>query len=319
METVAVQTKLEHWQEVKSHPLHVPAYEEVCQVLTNCLQANFKDVAVSVAACPDLTQAPFHLASPGITGKPKLVDVGGVPNLIPLVTRSKIYNLRDVADQIGMPDCFFIGAGAGSSRLAGTNCELMPNVHIGKQKIESRFAKVNPLDGSCEVIHYDSTEFGLLGNFLATEGVSGQVIKVEVSHRTGDKNFVTCMREGLGAHYDDKPVGIGGVFLIEKGSAKYHVMPDFSKIPLESDAAVDGWLKFYHTSAPFTCLSTFISHDPGLDLRVDHTHGFNLKGDGGHYHYDVTPTDVKYTGYFVVAEQIFRIDPPTKTHQIGRD
>eukprot|EP00049_Salpingoeca_infusionum_P007443 m.121073 g.121073 ORF g.121073 m.121073 type:complete len:252 (+) comp13700_c0_seq7:722-1477(+) len=197
--------------------------------------------------------------------------------------------------------------------------QLMPNVHIGKQKIESRFAKVNPLDGSCEVIHYDSTEFGLLGNFLATEGVSGQVIKVEVSHRTGDKNFVTCMREGLGAHYDDKPVGIGGVFLIEKGSAKYHVMPDFSKIPLESDAAVDGWLKFYHTSAPFTCLSTFISHDPGLDLRVDHTHGFNLKGDGGHYHYDVTPTDVKYTGYFVVAEQIFRIDPPTKTHQIGRD
>ena len=50
--------------------------------------------------------------------------MGGVPNLVPLVNRAKIYNLKDVAAEINMPQAFFIGAGAGSSRLAGLNCEV---------------------------------------------------------------------------------------------------------------------------------------------------------------------------------------------------
>lgn len=42
--------------------------------------------------------------------------------------------------------------------------------------------------------------------------------------RTGDKNFVTCMRLALADHYGDKAVGMGGTFLIEKGKAKTHIM-----------------------------------------------------------------------------------------------
>lgn len=34
-----------------------------------------------MAACPDLTQAPYGLAAPGLGGRPVLVDVGGVMNL----------------------------------------------------------------------------------------------------------------------------------------------------------------------------------------------------------------------------------------------
>lgn len=37
--------------------------------------------AVKVAACPDLTQAPYGLAASGLGGRPVLVDVGGVMNL----------------------------------------------------------------------------------------------------------------------------------------------------------------------------------------------------------------------------------------------
>ena len=68
------------------------------------------------------------------------------------------------------------------------------------------------------------------------------------------------------------------------------------------------------------CLSTFITEDMGLDLRVEHSHGYSLVNKtGGHYHNDVTPDEIEYIGYFSPAEFIFRIDRPKETHDIGRD
>jgi hypothetical protein len=55
-----------------------------------------------------------------------------------------------------------------------------------------------------------------------------------------------------------------------------------------------------------------------MDLRVEHTHCFSAHGEGGHYHYDLTPKEVQYTGYFVVVEAMYRIDAPEKTHQARR-
>lgn len=60
----------------------------------------------------------------GICGNPSIVDVGGVPYLSPTPKLNHIYNLKHVATEIGNPDAFFIGAGAGSWRLAGVNCEV---------------------------------------------------------------------------------------------------------------------------------------------------------------------------------------------------
>ena len=38
-------------------------------------------------------------------------------------------------------------------------------------------------------------------------------------------------------------------------------------------------------------------------MRVEHTHGLNKeKCQGGHYHYDITPEVIEYTGYFNLAE-----------------
>ncbi len=109
--------------------------------------------------------------------------------------------------------------------------------------------------------------------------------------------------------------------------------PDFSETPLENDEQVNKWLRFYECHAPLTCLSVFISHDPvrrlgsfgpqrltyfpyptpqGLQLRMEHTHCFSLHGQGGHYHCDTTPPDVKYTGYFSLAEYVYRVDAPPK-------
>ena len=58
-------------------------------------------------------------------------------------------------------------------------------------------------------------------------------------------------------------------------------MPDFSPCPINNDQEVNNWLKFYSMSAPLTVLSVFISSDPGLDLRVEHSHGWGEDGGAG--------------------------------------
>ena len=56
-----------------------------------------------------------------------------------------------------------------------------------------------------------------------------------------------------------------------------------------------------------------------FDLRVEHTHCFSDHGEGGHYHYDTTPEEVEYLGYYTLEEKLYRIDRPTNTHSFGRD
>ena len=55
------------------------------------------------------------------------------------------------------------------------------------------------------------------------------------THPPGDKNLVTCMRETLEAAYPELALGLGGVFSIRQGQAKFHVMPDFSPCPINTN------------------------------------------------------------------------------------
>jgi len=54
--------------------------------------------------------------------------------------------------------------------------------------------------------------------------IAHQVLRICASRRTGDENFITCMRHTLAGRYGDKTLGMGGVFVIEKGKAKIHIM-----------------------------------------------------------------------------------------------
>lgn len=46
----------------------------------------------------------------------------------------------------------------------------------------------------------------------------------------------------------------------------------------------------------------------GLNLRMYHFHCFSEHGDGGHFHYDITPAEAEYVGYFNIPEYMFRVD-----------
>ncbi|XP_035290074.1 ester hydrolase C11orf54 homolog [Anguilla anguilla] len=308
--------------------LHVPKLEELCEVLQDGLKKNFTDTKVSVVDCPDLSEDPFRFPVKGLCGKPRITDVGGVPYLVPLVQLDKVYNMNTVAKEVELPGAFILGAGAVSSKAVGMNAELMPLVLTesgGKPAVNSSYlSSINPGEGTCLLEKYSDKysdcDFGLLANLYACEGKPGKVLEVKASRRTGGDSLVTCLRKTLANHYSDKSLALGGTFVIQKGKAKIHIMPrEFSACPLNSDEDVNEWLKHFEVSAPLVCQSVLVSRDPGLDLRVEHTHCFSHHGEGGHYYIDTTPDTVEYLGYFLPAEFIYRVDRPKTTHVIGRD
>lgn len=112
----------------ESKDLKVPELEELKKVLNSGLKSNFQDVLVEVIDCPDLSQAPFHLASKGLNGNPTLLELGGPPYLLPLVDRSKLYDLKTMCQKAleghDMTEMLVIGAGAGPFPFLGTNVEV---------------------------------------------------------------------------------------------------------------------------------------------------------------------------------------------------
>ena len=306
---------------IESANLHVPELVELVTVLDAGLRKNFANVSVKVVDCPNLTKSPFHLAGEGLSGTTSLADVGGPPYLLPLARVDKPqYSFTQLFEQVGLHEKGFImGAGAGPHHDLGVNCEMMANIAKIDNGVANCTHVCKMVDSGYQLMKIDSTNFALLGNFFCCEGKAGKVLEIVASNRTGKDNYMTSIRKCLAEHYGEKPVGLGGVFLVETGTVKTHVMPKFSTTPLYSDDDLNKWLKFYEMPSPLICVGELISHDPGLDLRVEHFHCFSDHNDGGHYHYDVTPAEVSYRGYLNVAETIYRVDRPQVTHNVGRD
>ena len=305
---------------VTKHPLNKPDLSSVCKSFEDSLSANYEEVTVEVVECPDLREAPWKLALPGLGGEPSVADVGGVPNLIPTPKVEKQYNLDTVAGLCDLAGGYVIGPSAVASQLVGKNAELVNNVKTGEDGVvKSMYTRIiNDDENEYECKEYSHNEFGLLGNLFLCRGQPGKVIHVTAKKRKGSLNFISCMNQGLRRDLTD-PVAVGGTFLLTNGKAKLHVMPGFSCSPLQSEDDINNWLRFFEMSGPLVHTSVFVSKDPGLDLRLEHSHCFSDHGDGGHYHFDTTPDTVCYEGYFNLADAIFRVDPPAVTHMIGRD
>lgn len=102
------------------------------------------------------------------------------------------------------------------------------------------------------------------------------------------------------------------------GKAKVHVMSDFTQNPIQKQEFIDKeWLKYIEAEAPFTFMTVCTSvSPPGLDMRLTHTHGHSTDQSpmvGGHYHYDLSPDEIEYEGFFGVAESIVRVDQVSQT------
>ena len=75
---------------VEHAPLSQPPLKYVAAVLEAGLKENFAEASVTVVECPDLREAPWGLAGSGLGGETRVLDIGGVPYLMPSVTRDKL-------------------------------------------------------------------------------------------------------------------------------------------------------------------------------------------------------------------------------------
>ena len=76
------------------------------------------------------------------------------------------------------------------------------------------------------------------------------------------------------------------------------------------------FLQFYESVGPkLQCYSVLWTGDPtggNLNLRESgehtHFHSYKDKKDAGHYHFDVTPEEIEYEGYFNTAKEVHRVN-----------
>uniref|UniRef100_A0A1B6KUZ4 DUF1907 domain-containing protein n=1 Tax=Graphocephala atropunctata TaxID=36148 RepID=A0A1B6KUZ4_9HEMI len=310
---------------VEQKPLYCPSLDDVAQALKVGLSENFETVEVSVVDCPDLTQKPFSLASQGLNGSTTILEVGGVPFLMPLVDRSKVYDFKDMNQVTGVNPAFIVGAGAGPFRHAGVNCELVANLVVkdGQVSSMSQIAKLKDESKGnefvTETLQDSVSTFALLANLFVSEGKPGKVLRVHCAKRKGKADFVTAARESLLKGFPGKSIGVGGTFLVSGSKVKQHIMADFTSTPLDSEEKVDNWLRFYSMSPPLVGLGTFVTNDPGLNLRVIHFHSLSDHGEAGHYHYDTEPEKVEYLAYFNLGAKVVRVDRPQDESKLGHN
>ncbi|RLU16321.1 hypothetical protein DMN91_012081 [Ooceraea biroi] len=315
---------------IKSRPLYQPSLEELVDVLEEGLRANFVEVTIGITDCPNFNEQPYNFHREGLCGNPIVFDIGDPAYLLPSAQRDKFYDVKSLLRHLNYntTDCLVIGAGAGPWPRTGCNCELIMKMHLSpRQEVENatRYAFVGKTPNEECVLHQvpvneDETTFALLGNLYVCEGRPGQVIGVRAKKRTGNLDFIACMQKALGSRYKDKLVGMGGTFVMRNGKIKQHVMRDFSKTPLNSEAELNNWLRFYEMETPLTAVGTFVSAETDLDLRVQHFHSASDENKlGGHYHIDTTPDTIEYEGYFNVATIIHRVDQPANKLQFGKD
>ncbi|XP_043792237.1 ester hydrolase C11orf54 homolog [Apis laboriosa] len=304
--------------------LHVPSLDEIKDVLKEGLIKNYANVEVEIVDCPDLTQEPFALSAPGLSGNSTLLEIGGPSFLLPTVQKNKLYDIQQLLNHLHYKeDSFVIGAGAGPWPYINSNCELIMNMVVSLSNVQNgtHISSVNKANGNCELqnLPNNETRFALLANLFVTEGKPGKVLKVHVKKRIGNDDFIACMQKAIAQNYHNNLVGLGGTFLIKNGKVKQHVMPDFSVTPLRTEAQLNNWLHFYNMSTPLIAVGTFVSSESDLDLRVQHFHSFSHHGEGGHYHIDITPETIEYLGYFNLGTTLYRIDKPLTGIEFGKD
>ena len=68
----------------------------------------------------------------GICGSPKLLDMGGVPNLVPLAKKEKLYDMRSIPPLTGASggDQLIIGAGAAPWTFKSRNGEVGRQLYL---------------------------------------------------------------------------------------------------------------------------------------------------------------------------------------------
>ena len=306
-------------QGIKKGALWTPELETLVPAISAGLQDNYDVVTVDVVNCPDLRS--LGCATEGMSGAACLIEVGGEPYAHDPKHRDVEFDSAEIVRSCSGDNAAVLGAGMAHRHQLGGHCgEWIPSFQMNGAN-KSKAAWVDS-DQSCIVEDYSSYIHTGLSNLFVSDGVPGPVLKISVETRTGDEGSLPqVIRKSLmGITGAERQIGMGGVFVVESGKVRSHISPDYECVRSDyydttSNQVVIDILQYYeHMGPDLLCFSVLWTGDPtggGLHLRDsgEHTHFLHRSGENqaGHYHYDVTPNDIKYTGYFNTGSVVYRV------------
>ena len=307
----------------ESGKFNTPSLLDMSKALDRGLKENYKEVEVGVVDCPNLKQ--WGCPAEGISGNEKIIDVGGEPYMHDPKFIGAEFDYEEISKNIGSQKSYALGAGSGAMSCLSGHCgELVVNENLITSESKSVVARVGK-SKECIVEKYTARKHGGLSNIYFSDGKKGKVIQIKVRGRSGKQGSLSqSMRVALNKYLpvqDNKHVALAGVFRILKGKIKSHVQPDYDDIKIEyydsrQMKCVKDFLQFYQPIGPeLQCYSVLWTGDPtggNLNLREsgEHTHFYSYKHnkDAGHYHFDVTPDEIEYEGYFNIPKEVYRVN-----------
>ena len=297
--------------------------DKISDALQSGLSSNYKVVEVSIVDCPNLRD--WDCPSEGISGNQKIIDVGGEPYMHDPKFIGAEFDYEEISKMIGSEKSYALGAGSGAMSCLEGHCgELVINENLITDESKSIIARVGK-NKECIAEKYTARKHGGLGNVFYTNGVRGKVIKIKIKGRSGEQGSLTqAMRKALSDNLkikDNGHIALAGVFRILNGKIRSHVQPDYKDIKHEyydpeQMKCVKDFLQFYEPVGPelqgYCVLWTGDPTGGNLNLRESgehtHFHSYTKENVAGHYHFDVTPEEIEYEGYFNTAEEVHRVN-----------
>ena len=297
--------------------------DKISDALQSGLSSNYKVVEVSIVDCPNLRD--WDCPSEGISGNQKIIDVGGEPYMHDPKFIGAEFDYEEISKMIGSEKSYALGAGSGAMSCLDGHCgELVINENLITDESKSIIARVGK-NKECIAEKYTARKHGGLGNVFYTNGVRGKVIKIKIKGRSGEQGSLTqAIRKALSDNLkikDNGHIALAGVFRILNGKIRSHVQPDYKDIKHEyydpeQMKCVKDFLQFYEPVGPelqgYCVLWTGDPTGGNLNLRESgehtHFHSYTKENVAGHYHFDVTPEEIEYEGYFNTAEEVHRVN-----------
>ena len=298
-----------------------PSLEDVKKALLTGLKENYEQVNIEIVDCPNLKD--WGCPSEGISGNEKIIDVGGEPYMHDKRFIGTEFDYEEIAKNIGSEKSYALGAGSGAMSCLQGHCgELVINENFITSESKSVIARVGK-NKECLVSKYTEKKHGGLSNIYYSDGKKGKVIQIKIKKRIGRQGSLSqAMRHSLQTYLPVKGnshVALAGVIRILNGKIKSHVQPDYDDIEIDyydpnQMKCIKDFLQFYEPVGPeLQCYSVLWTGDPtggNLTLREtgEHTHFHSYKHlkDAGHYHFDVTPAEINYIGYFNIPKEVHR-------------
>ena len=235
------------------------------------------------------------------------------------------FDYAEISKLIGSEKSYALGAGSGAMSCLDGHCgELVINENLTTKEYRSLIARVGT-DKKCIVEDYNDSKHGGLGNVYYSDGVKGKVIYLKIKKRVGKQGSLPqAIRAALSENlkiFNNDHIALAGVFRVLNGKIRSHVQPDYKDIKHEYYdpklmKCTKDFLQFYEPVGPkLQCYTVLWTGDPmggELNLRESgehtHFHSYEHKNDAGHYHFDVTPDEIEYEGYFNTAQEVHRVN-----------